>query len=56
VSPWDLIGWAIAVPLIIFSVVFVLAVSVVVVRVIVNRGKRRQSETVSKGRYLKVVD
>ena len=55
-SPWDLIGWAIAVPLIIFSVVFVLAVSVAVVRVIATRGKRRQSETVSKGRHLKVVD
>ena len=52
-SPWDLIGWAIAVPLIIFSVVFVLAVSVAVVRVTVNRGKRQQSETVSKTRHLR---
>lgn len=52
-SPWDLIGWAIAVPLIIFSVVFVLAVSVAVVRVIATRGKRQQSETVSNGRHLR---
>jgi len=56
VNPWDLIGWAIAVPLIIFSVLFVLAVSVAVVRVTVTRGKRQQSETVNKRRHLKVVD
>lgn len=54
-SPWDLIGWAIAVPLIIFSVLFVVAVSVAVVRGIATRGKRRQSSTVSKDRHLRPV-
>lgn len=64
-TPWDIIGWAIAVPLIVLSVIFVYAVSVAVVRVTVNRGKRQQSksaseptaltrhETVSKGRHLR---
>jgi hypothetical protein len=56
VSPWELIGWAIAVPLITLSVLFVYAVSVAVVRAIVTRGKRQPSETVSKGRHLKAVD
>lgn len=54
-SPWEIIGWAIAVPLIVLSVLFVFAVSVAVVRVIVNRGKRRQKKTATDEPHLKAV-
>jgi len=40
-SVWEFIGWVIAVPLALTSLVFVFAVSVAVVRVTVNRGKRQ---------------
>ncbi len=55
-SPWEIIGWAIAVPLIVLSVIFVYAVSVAVVRVTVNRGKLQQKKTATKERHLKAVD
>lgn len=40
-SVWEFIGWVIAVPLALTSLVFVFAVSVAVVRVIVNPEKRK---------------
>jgi flagellar basal body-associated protein FliL len=55
VSPWEIIGWAIAVPLIVLSVLFVFAVSVAVVRVTANRGKRRQKKTATKKPDLRAV-
>lgn len=55
-SPWEIIGWAIAVPLMTLSVLFVYAVSVAAVRAIVIRGKRQQSATVTKRQHLKAVD
>jgi hypothetical protein len=39
-SVWEFIGWVIAVPLALTSLVFVIAVCVAVVRVTANRGKR----------------
>ena len=39
-SVWEFIGWVIAVPLALMSLVFVFAVSVAVVRVTASRGKR----------------
>lgn len=53
-NPWELVGWAIALPLVILSVLFVYAASVAVVRVIVK--PRRSATTVSKARHLKVVE
>lgn len=53
-NPWEIIGWAIAVPLVSLSALYVYAVSAAVVRVIVNRSRPRQ--TVSKGRHLRAVD
>ena len=55
-NPWDLIGWAIAVPLIAFSALLVYAVSVAVVRAIASRMKQHQSATVTKDRHLRAVD
>jgi hypothetical protein len=40
-SVWEFIGWVVAVPLALTSLVFVFAVCVAVVRVTVNRGKRQ---------------
>jgi hypothetical protein len=40
-SVWEFIGWVIAVPLALTSLVFVIAVSVAVVRVTANRAKRK---------------
>jgi hypothetical protein len=50
-SVWEFIGWVIAVPLALTSLVFVYAVSVAVARVTVSRGKRK---TVT--RHLRPVD
>lgn len=44
-SVWEFIGWLIAVPLAMTTALFVIAVSVAVVRVI---AKRAQSSTVNK--------
>lgn len=55
-SPWEVIGWLLVVPMALMTLVLVYAVSVAAVRAIVSRGKRRQSETVTKGRHLKAVD
>jgi len=54
VSPWEIIGWAIAVPLVSLSALFVFAVSVAAVRVTVKAPRRRQ--TVAKDRHLRAVD
>lgn len=51
-SAWEIIGWLIAVPLGLMSLLFVYAVSVAVVRVTVNRTR---SKTTAKP-HLKVVD
>jgi hypothetical protein len=55
VSPWEIIGWAIAVPLIVLSVLFVFAVSVAVVRVSATRGKLQQRKTATKKPHLRAV-
>lgn len=55
-NPWDVIGWAIALPLVIVSVMFVFAVSVAAVRAIATGGKQKTpSKTANKPR-LTVVD
>ena len=53
-NPWDLIGWAIAVPLTALSALFVYAVSVAAVRAIARR--RRKNTTASDGRHLRPVN
>jgi len=40
-SVWEFIGWLIAVPLAMMTAVFVIAVSVAIVRVIAKRGQRK---------------
>jgi hypothetical protein len=35
-SPWEIIGWTIAIPMVIFAALFAFAVLVAVVRVIAN--------------------
>jgi len=44
-SAWEIIGWLIAVPLAMMSALFVIAVSVAIVRV---TARRTQSKTVAK--------
>lgn len=52
-SPWEMIGWAIAVPVAVLSLMFVYAVSVAAVRATVNRGARRPSKTATNVTPLK---
>jgi hypothetical protein len=55
-NPWDVIGWAIALPLIMFSALFVFAVSVAVVRAIATGGKRKSSRKTANKPRLTVID
>ena len=50
-SVWEFIGWVIAVPLALTSLVFVFAVSVAVVRVTAKRARRKTAT-----RHLRPVD
>jgi hypothetical protein len=50
-SVWEFIGWVIAVPLALTSLVFVFAVSVAVARVTVKRARRKTAT-----RHLRPVD
>lgn len=50
-SAWEFIGWVIAVPLALTSLVFVFAMSVAIVRVTAKRARRK---TVTK--HLRAVD
>ena len=49
-SPWEVIGWTIAVPMLILSVLFVIAVSVAVARGIAvgTRTKKDKQSTVNE--------
>jgi hypothetical protein len=38
-SPWEIIGWTIAIPMVVFAALFAFAVLVVVVRAIASGGK-----------------
>jgi hypothetical protein len=55
VSGWELLGWALAIPMAIFSGLFVIAFTVGTVRAIANRKKLKPS-TVSKPRLYVVKD
>ncbi len=46
-SPWEVIGWTIAIPMVIFAVLFACAVLVAVVRVIANGDKTSPSAKVT---------
>jgi len=44
-SPWEIIGWTIAIPMVIFAVLFAFAVLVAVVRVIADGDKKSAKVT-----------
>lgn len=43
-SPWEIIGWTIAIPMVMFAALFAIAVVVAVVRVTVNGGKSQTAK------------
>jgi len=46
-SPWEVIGWTIALPMVIFAALFAFAVLVAVVRVIAGGGKKNPEAKVT---------
>ena len=54
-SPWELIGWAIAIPMVFFSSLFVVAVVMSIVQKVRKRklGKPQQHPA---GRHLRIVE
>lgn len=53
-SVWELIGWTIFIPMALLTALFAYALVVALVRV--SAKTKRQSETASKERHLRIVD
>ena len=54
-SPWELIGWAIAIPMVFFSGLFVVAVITSIVQKL-RRGKLGKPTQHPAGRHLRLVE
>lgn len=55
-SPWDVIGWLIAIVMFLFTALFVIALMVAVARKIVEPKKTAPKTIANNGRHLRPVD